>query len=102
MRISHSFGAMFGVGLLGFVGVCLGLADEAPPAAAPGTLVVIDAAGKEQKLKTWIYVAGTRRLAWLAPAEKEPETKDKDKPDKDKPDKEKPAKPAGPEALEFR
>src|SRR5262249_59558034 len=50
---------------------------------AEGTLVVIDAAGKEQKLKAWKFVAGTRPLSWLGatPArdgdDKEPDKNDK-------------------------
>src|SRR5438132_6039566 len=44
-------------------------APKAPPApkpADPGTLVVIDSAGKEQKIKAWTFKAGTTRLKWLA------------------------------------
>jgi hypothetical protein len=63
-----------------FIGLTALRADE--PARADGEpLVVIDAAGKEHKLKTWKFTGGARRLAWLAP--------------KDKPLE-------GPEALEFR
>jgi hypothetical protein len=73
--------------------VCAGAlaADRPPP--TPAALVVVDAAGKEHKLKSWKFVAGTRPLGWLAPA----------KPRDDKP-AEKPARPAdaGPEALVFR
>jgi hypothetical protein len=43
-------------------------ADEAPKPAEAGTLVVLDPAGKEQKLKTWKFTEGVRRLGWLAPA----------------------------------
>jgi hypothetical protein len=43
-------------------------ADETPKPAEPGTLVVLDPAGKEQKLKTWKFTEGVRRLGWLAPA----------------------------------
>jgi hypothetical protein len=71
----------------------LGLADdEAPKPAEPGTLIVIDPAGKEQKLKAWKFTAGVTRLSWLAPADK---SKEKD---------EKKARPAaaGPEALAIR
>ena len=39
-------------------------ADDAPKAAEPGTLIVIDAAGKEHKLKSWKFTAGIRRLTW--------------------------------------
>src|SRR3954447_7456572 len=47
--------------------------DDKKPEA--GTIVIIDAKGKENKLKGWEIVAGTRRLGWLAPPEKEPEEK---------------------------
>jgi hypothetical protein len=73
-------------------GLALAWADEPakPPAlkpAEPGTLVVLDSAGKEQKIKAWKWTEGTTHLAWLAaPA--------KDKDDKD-------GKP-GPEALVLR
>ncbi len=65
-------------------------ADEPKPDAA-GALVVVDAAGKEQKVTGWKFAAGTRRLSWLAPAAA---------PAPEAPAK--PAAPAGPEALEFR
>src|SRR5262245_24612554 len=42
-------------------------AEDPPKAAAPGTLTVVDNAGKEQKLKTWRFTVGTRQLGWLAP-----------------------------------
>jgi hypothetical protein len=58
------------------------LAADPPPA-----LVVVDAAGKEQKLKSGKFVAGTRHLGWLAPAAAPGE---------------KPKPAAGPEAIEFR
>src|SRR5712692_1347230 len=79
--------------LCGLLAVCPSFAADAPKPAEGGTLVVIDSAGKEQKLKTWKFVHGTQRLAWLAPAK----AKDKDAKD---PDKSKPA--AGPEALLVR
>jgi hypothetical protein len=60
-------------------------ADPPPPAGT--ALVVVDAAGKEQKLKSWKFVGGTRRLGWLAPAARPGE---------------KPAADAGPQAVEFR
>lgn len=73
-------------------------ADDAPRSAEPGTLIVIDQAGKEHKLKAWKFTAGTRHLSWLAPAA--PAAKDDKSKDKVK---EKAVKvPAGPEALEFR
>ncbi|HZY90456.1 MAG TPA: hypothetical protein VFE78_36880, partial [Gemmataceae bacterium] len=74
-------------------------AEDTPKPAEPGTLVVLDGAGKEQKLKAWKFTAGTRRLGWLAaPAEKAPAAaagEGKDAP------RRKP-QPAGPEALELR
>src|SRR4051794_14555983 len=62
-------------------------ADE-PAKGDGGPLVVIDGAGKEQKLKTWKSPPAPRPLAWLPPAEKDPDPKDK--PDKDKPEKDRP------------
>jgi hypothetical protein len=74
-------------------------AKEGPvKAAEPGTLVVLDAAGKEQKLKAWKFASGTRRLGWLAPDR--PADKPADKPG-DKTPGRAPEAPAGPEALEF-
>jgi hypothetical protein len=72
-------------------------ADPPPPSPA---LVVVDAAGKEQKLKSWKFVAGTRHLGWLAPAP----ARDKDEKPAEKPTRGgKPqAADAGPEAVEFR
>jgi hypothetical protein len=67
------------------------LADEPKP-AEPGTLIVIDPAGKEQKLKSWKFTTGIRELGWLPAApnkeEKEPA---KDKKDDDKGPKKGPA-----------
>jgi hypothetical protein len=94
-------------------GLCLGLtltflagsmirgADPVKP-AEPGTLIVIDANGKEQKLKSWKFAAGTRHLGWLAPI-KEP--KGSEGTPNDKGPGSKPAegeKAAGPEYLELR
>jgi hypothetical protein len=64
-------------------------ADE-PKAAEPGTLIVVDGAGKEQKLKSWKFTTGVRPLKWLAA-----------KVEKDKDDKDKKAGEA-PMALEVR
>jgi hypothetical protein len=58
-------------------------ADEPARPAEGGALVVVDAAGKEHRLKAWKFLVGTRRLGWLAPASAGKE-------------------PAGPEALVFR
>jgi len=73
--------------------------DKAEPAKS-GPLLIVDGAGKEQKLKAWKFAQGTRHLTWLAPEEKPPaEPKDKPPPAKGAPK----ARPAiGPEALEFR
>jgi hypothetical protein len=71
---------------------------EPPALAEAGTLVVIDASGKEQKLKTWKFAAGARALAWLAPAG----GADKDAKNDSKPKGEKTKPAAGPEALVFR
>src|SRR5438105_4660273 len=81
------------------------LADEAPKPPEAGTLVLIDAGGKEQKLKAWKFTAGIQRLSWLAPPVKEEDKPAKDKAvDNDKTDKRRPARPAavGPEALVVR
>ena len=40
----------------------------ATPANRERNWVVVDANGKEHKLKTWKFTAGTRHLSWLAPA----------------------------------
>ena len=69
---------------------------DGPP---PGSLVIIDSAGKEHKIKGWKFALGTRRLTWLAAADKAPAPPDK-KDDKAAP---KGARVLpGPEALEFR
>lgn len=85
---------------------------EPPAPAEPGTLVVIDAGGKEQKLKAWKLVNGTRPLTWLAPAvpKENPEKKDSKEgapsrkvavgAEDEKPGVKK--APVGPEALAFR
>jgi hypothetical protein len=87
--------------LWGFAGQRLLSAADAPEAAKSGPLVIIDGAGKEQKIKAWKFSQGTRHLTWLAPAAKaEPEPKAKDKNGKAAPIKPRPA--IGPEALEFR
>jgi hypothetical protein len=75
-------------------------AADAPKAAGDDALVIIDNAGKEQKLKKWSFVVGTRRLSWLAPAAPAKE-KDKEK-GKDAKEDDKPKPADGPEALVFR
>jgi hypothetical protein len=66
--------------------------DEAPKPAEPGTLVIIDAGSKEQKVKSWKFTGGVRQLGWLASAARED---DNDKAKKGRPK----AAPKGPEAL---
>jgi hypothetical protein len=86
MKTRHPWLAALSVACAALASAAVPAAD--PPAPAPAALVVIDAAGKEHRLKTWQFVSGTRRLAWLAPAAP---AREGDKPP-----------PAGPEALEFR
>jgi hypothetical protein len=108
--------------MTGFGGLlCLNLrADEAPKPAEAGTLIVIDSAGKEQKLKSWKFVGGVKALPWLAPekvpgkeAEKEPakekapakekvESRDRKKAPRRAPAEEEDATPKGPLALAVR
>lgn len=52
------------------VGVVVLAAEDKPKRAKSDALTILDAAGKEQKLKTWKFTEGVRRLAWLA-ADKE-------------------------------
>jgi hypothetical protein len=80
-------------GLAGALGLWAATADDPPKPAEAATLTVVDAAGKEQKVKTWTFLVGVRHLSWLAPAapDKDPDAKPA-----------KPREPAGPEALEFR
>jgi hypothetical protein len=88
--------------------LALAAADDKEPAKdtkakspEPGTLLVVDAAGKDQKLKTWKFVGGTRRLSWLAAARPEPKAPPKKRSaDQAAPEAAEP--PAGPEALELR
>jgi hypothetical protein len=103
MRTWKTAAKMLAVGLLGGLGLCAVAADEAPKAAEPGTLVVLDAAGKGQKLKTWEFTAGTRRLSWLAPApdKKDPEPREAPAEEGRPGTRAKPRPAAGPEALEF-
>jgi hypothetical protein len=78
-------------------GACALAADPTP---ASSNLVVVDAAGKEQKLKSWKFVAGARHLGWLAPAVPPKEEKPGGKPAQ--PGAKPQAADAGPEAIEFR
>ncbi len=73
-------------------------ADDTPKAVEQGTLVVIDSAGKELKLKTWKFTTGIRHLSWLAPAAPAKAPADKEKGARPAPK----AKLAGPEALVMR
>jgi hypothetical protein len=72
-------------------------ADTTPKKAESGTLLIVDAVGKEQKLKTWKFTEGVRRLGWLA---EKKESSDKDKKDASKGKRETQA--VGPEALVLR
>src|SRR5262245_11307629 len=72
-------------------------------------IIIIDSRGKENKIKSWEIIAGTRRLGWLAPPEpeKKPQDRPEDKENPDAPPRGKPVRVAppaqrGPEALAFR
>lgn len=93
------FGMILAAGCVGgTVMVCTPRAADPQPAEA-GTVVVTDNAGKEQKLKAFTLVTGTRHLSWLAaPAPAKPEEEEK-APVK-RTARPKPA--TGPEVLEFR
>jgi hypothetical protein len=94
MRRMKTLAACLVVSGFGAVGVGGGQENGKP--ADRGVLVVIDHAGKETKLKTWQFVAGTRRLGWLeAGTALEPQGKKGKKGGG-------PARETGPEALEFR
>jgi hypothetical protein len=64
MRTHHTASLLLIVALTVFAAT----AEDKPKPAEPGILIIIDAAGKEQKLKTWKFTEGVRRLGWLAPA----------------------------------
>jgi len=81
--------------------VVVAAAEDKPKPAGPGTLIVVDAAGKEQKLKTWKFTEGARRLGWLAAA-KASEAKDDTGKDKKAAARDKRQPAAGPEALAIR
>jgi hypothetical protein len=65
------------------LGLLLGLAalapayprDEKPAEKKTGAILLVDAAGKEHKVTGYRITAGTRRLAWLAPAKVAPDVK---------------------------
>jgi hypothetical protein len=93
--------AFLSAGLLAVLSMASAADDKETPATG---LLLVDAKGKEQKLKTWEFTEGTRRLGWLV-ATKVKESQKKD--DEDKVDDRRrrpPAKPRaeGPEALVFR
>ncbi len=78
-------------------------ADSPKETPRNGVLVIIDAAGKEQKVKAWKFSVGTRHLTWLAPESKEkPAPEPKDKAPAGKAPVAKPRAAVGPESLEFR
>jgi hypothetical protein len=57
--------------LFAMVGLSLFAQDEPPPVEM-GTLVVVNAADKEEKVKSWSFKEGTKTMSWLAaPGEKE-------------------------------
>jgi hypothetical protein len=82
---------------LGVVCATLAAGRHAPSPDMP-PILVIDAAGKEQKLKSWKFTIGVRHLTWLAPAPPPKPAGDADKDQKPRPRGILP----GPEALEFR
>ncbi len=85
-----------------FLLLSLGTSSRAADAEKPaesGTLIVIDANGKEQKLKTWKFTSGTRHLGWLAPL-REPRGSGSVEKGSDKATETE--KPVGPECIEFR
>jgi hypothetical protein len=82
-----------------------GLAQDSSKPAESGTMLLVDSAGKEQKIKAWKFTAGVRRLSWLAAGDKNDETPEKEKVgDKKKTTRKPPAGLAGvgPEALVMR
>jgi hypothetical protein len=87
--------------------LCAALAVLADDKPAEKPIVIVDSNGKEQKLKSYTFVVGTRHLGFLAPAEAPKDVPEEKKPG-DKPETKptKPTKPGkattGPEALEFR
>jgi hypothetical protein len=79
------------------------LSSLASQAADPAEAVLVDAAGKEQKLKAWKWVAGTRHLTWLEQKEPAKQLEPTEEKKGKAPPKGPPLHPAiGPAALEFR
>ena len=99
MRSGKMVLTVLAAGLTGGLGLILAGADEAPRPAEAGTLVIVDAGGKEHKVKTWKFITGTRRLGWLAPAKAPPA--DDTGPKATKAERPRPAA-VGPEALVLR
>jgi hypothetical protein len=65
-----TFALLCGSGLAALL-TCAEAADdpktpEGPKAADPGTLIVIDSAGKTVKLKAWTFTQGVEHLSWLS------------------------------------
>jgi hypothetical protein len=87
--------------LIAALTVVVAAAEDKPKPAEAGELVVLDAAGKEQKLKTWKFTEGVRRLGWLASA-KAAEAGDDAAKDKKAAPKGTRQTTAGPEALAIR
>jgi hypothetical protein len=89
---------LFSVLVPGAALIALAGAGDAPRTPTDLAVLVIDAAGKEQKLKSWKFAAGIRHLSWLAPVPAAPP------PDEDgkAPRSRARLAPTGPEALEFR
>lgn len=93
-----------------WVALCCGLAvvcgllpARAQEPAKDAPLVIVDAGGKEQKIKAWKFAAGTRHLAWLAAPNEKPAAVDpKDKPAPVKAPVKTVRAAVGPEALELR
>src|SRR5207237_259947 len=75
-------------------------AADAPKPDEQGVLVVIDANGKAQNLKSWKFTLGTRHLGWLAPIKDSKGSGSGG--DKGSGDKPQPEKPVGPECIELR
>jgi len=108
MHLTKTATALLATGLLGVLTVFTAASEDTPkadpPSAEPAPLIVLDSTGKELKLKSWKFVQGTRRLAWLAaPAEAtEPKPKEPVPPKGPRPKAPPVRQPVGPEAVAFR
>jgi hypothetical protein len=98
MRRNSTFGLLLAAALLVFSTWIIAAPEDPKKPPESKVLIVVDAAGKEQKIRSWKFTAGTKRLAWLAPASKSPPKESDDSKPAEKP---KPT-PAGPEALVIR